>query len=67
MDPKGCIRHIYVNDNGMGRDVEETIRVLQGLQFTDETGKVCPAGWKKGGEAFLPTTVNISKFLTDMM
>lgn len=67
VDPKGCIRHIVVNDNGVGRDVEETIRVLQGLQFTDETGKVCPAGWKKGGETFLPTTVNISKFLTDMM
>ncbi len=44
VDPTGIIRHVTVNDLSVGRNVEETIRVLDGLQ-TDE---LCPCNWKKG-------------------
>jgi len=44
VDPEGVIRHVSVNDLSVGRNVEETLRVLDALQ-TDE---LCPCNWKKG-------------------
>ncbi|KAI1207486.1 AhpC/TSA family protein [Annulohypoxylon truncatum] len=50
IDPKGILRQITVNDLPVGRDVEETIRLVQAFQFTDEHGEVCPAGWQNGSK-----------------
>jgi peroxiredoxin (alkyl hydroperoxide reductase subunit C) len=44
VDPEGVIRHVSVNDLSVGRNVDETLRVLDALQ-TDE---LCPCNWKKG-------------------
>lgn len=66
IDPEGKLRHMYVNDNGVGRNVEETIRVIKGLQFSDTHGEVCPANWKEGDSTFAPTNAGISKFLVNL-
>ena len=50
VDPEGVIRHVSVNDLSVGRNVDETLRVLDALQ-TDE---LCPCNWQKG-EATLVT------------
>lgn len=50
IDPKGVLRQITVNDLPVGRNVEETIRLVEAFQFTDQYGEVCPAGWHKGSE-----------------
>jgi len=50
VDPEGVIRHVSVNDLSVGRNVDETLRVLDALQ-TDEH---CPGNWQKG-EATLVT------------
>lgn len=50
IDPKGVLRQITVNDLPVGRNVEETIRLVQAFQFTDEHGEVCPAGWQQGAQ-----------------
>ena len=44
VDPEGVIRWVTVNDLSVGRNVDETLRVLDALQ-TDE---LCPCNWKKG-------------------
>lgn len=44
IDPEGKIRYQVVHDTGIGRSVEETLRVLSALQ----TGERCPANWKPG-------------------
>ncbi len=44
IDPKQVIKYQLVHDNGVGRSVSETIRVLQGLQ----TGQLCPVDWQPG-------------------
>jgi peroxiredoxin (alkyl hydroperoxide reductase subunit C) len=44
VDPQGIIRHVNVNDLSVGRNVDETLRVLDALQ-TDE---LCPCNWKRG-------------------
>jgi len=54
IDPLGKLRQITVNDLPVGRSVDETLRLLQAFQFTDEHGEVCPAGWKPGKATMKP-------------
>jgi peroxiredoxin (alkyl hydroperoxide reductase subunit C) len=46
VDPQGVVRFASANDLSVGRNVDEILRVLDGLQ-TDE---LCPCNWKKGEE-----------------
>ncbi|KAK3110570.1 cTPxI, partial [Teratosphaeriaceae sp. CCFEE 6253] len=48
IDPKGIVRAVTVNDADVGRNVDETQRVLDALVFRDEFGEGCPVDWKKG-------------------
>lgn len=54
VDKQGLVRHATINDTGIGRSVEETLRVLQACQHTDAHGEVCPAGWKPNSPAIDP-------------
>ncbi len=51
IDPKGVIRHITMNDPPVSRNAEEVLRLVKAYQYTDSHGEVCPAGWKKPGDA----------------
>lgn len=64
IDKEGVVRHQVVNDMPLGRSVEEIIRVIDALQFTEEYGEVCPANWKKGDKALKPTQDGISDYLS---
>lgn len=44
IDPEGVIQHATVNNNNVGRNVDEVLRVLEACQ----TGGLCPANWKPG-------------------
>jgi len=48
IDGKGILRQITVNDLPVGRSVDETLRLVQAFQHSDEHGVVCPASWKPG-------------------
>ena len=50
----GKLRQITVNDLPVGRDVDESLRLVQAFQFTDKHGEVCPAGWKPGKATMVP-------------
>ncbi|GIX69391.1 peroxiredoxin 1 [Caerostris darwini] len=54
IDENGRLRQITINDLPVGRSVDETIRLVQALQFTDKNGEVCPAGWKPGDKTMKP-------------
>lgn len=54
IDKKGNLRQITINDLPVGRSVDETLRLVQAFQFTDEHGEVCPAGWKPGAATMKP-------------
>jgi len=54
IDGKGILRQITVNDLPVGRDVDETLRLVQAFQYTDKHGEVCPAGWRPGKPAIKP-------------
>lgn len=44
INPEGELQYQAVFHNNIGRDVDETLRVLQALQ----TGGLCPANWRPG-------------------
>lgn len=54
IDPEGVVQHATVNNLGVGRSVDETLRLLQAFQFVAENGEVCPADWKPGRAAMKP-------------
>ncbi|KAI9581813.1 hypothetical protein GQX74_010130 [Glossina fuscipes] len=51
IDKNQILRQITINDLPVGRSVDETLRLVQAFQFTDEHGEVCPANWKPGQKA----------------
>jgi peroxiredoxin (alkyl hydroperoxide reductase subunit C) len=63
IDPKGTVRHCVINDLPLGRSVDEALRMLDALQFTDTHGDVCPANWKQGDEAMKPTAEGVASYL----
>ncbi len=63
IDKSGVVRHQVVNDMPLGRSVEEILRVIDALQFTEEYGEVCPANWKKGDKAMKATQDGVADYL----
>ncbi|KAJ3292140.1 peroxiredoxin 3-like protein [Rhizoclosmatium globosum] len=53
IDPKQVVRHISMNDLGVGRSIDETLRLVEAFQFNDKHGDVCPANWKKGAKTMI--------------
>jgi peroxiredoxin 2/4 len=64
IDKEGVVRHQVVNDMPLGRNVEEVLRMVDALQFFEENGEVCPAGWHKGDAGLVPTQDGIAEFLS---
>lgn len=54
VDGKGTIRSLQINDAPVGRSVEETLRLIQAFQYSDQFGEVCPANWKPGDKTIKP-------------
>lgn len=48
IDRNGVVRHETVNDLPLGRSVEETLRIVDALNYFEQHGEVCPANWKTG-------------------
>ncbi len=63
IDKKGVVRHLLINDLPLGRSVDEAIRMIDALQFTEENGEVCPANWHKGDEAMKDNHAATAKYL----
>lgn len=64
IDKNGIVRAQIVNDLPIGRNIDEILRLIDALQFSEKHGEVCPAGWNKGDMAIKPTTEGIATFLS---
>ncbi|PIA18037.1 thiol peroxiredoxin [Coemansia reversa NRRL 1564] len=62
IDPEQKIRIIIINDNNVGRSVDEIIRSLEALQFSDKHGEVCPVGWTAGADTIKPEITKSKEF-----
>ncbi|MES9903919.1 MAG: peroxiredoxin C [Sedimenticola sp.] len=65
IDPEGNVRHQVVNDLPLGRNVDEMLRMIDALQFTEEHGEVCPAGWKDGDKGMNATPDGVAAYLAE--
>lgn len=54
IDDKGIIRSFTINDAPVGRNVDETIRLITAFQYADQHGEVCPVNWKPGENTIKP-------------
>ena len=63
IDKEGVLRHALINDLPLGRSVDEALRLLDALKFTEEHGDVCPANWKQGEEAMKPSAEGVADYL----
>ncbi len=63
IDKEGMVRHQVVNDLPLGRNVDEMLRMIDALQFTEEHGEVCPAGWKQGDKGMQATPDGVAEYL----
>ncbi len=54
IDPQGVVQHATINNLGVGRSVDEALRVLQAFQYVEANGEVCPANWKPGADTMKP-------------
>jgi peroxiredoxin 2/4 len=64
IDKEGVVHHQVVNNLPLGRNVDEMLRIVDALQFTEEHGEVCPAGWNKGEDGMTATADGVAKYLT---
>ncbi len=62
LDKEHVVRHQVVNDLPLGRNVSETLRMVDALQFTEKHGEVCPANWNQGDKSMKPTKDGLEEF-----
>ena len=65
IDCGGIVRHQVVNDLPLGRNVDEMLRMIDALQFTEKHGEVCPAGWNKGDKGMKADKAGVSSYLAE--
>ena len=63
IDKEGTVQHQVVNNMPLGRSINETIRMVDALQYFEKNGEVCPADWKAGDEGLVATQVGIAEYL----
>lgn len=63
IDKEGNVQHMVVNNLDMGRNIDEMLRMVDALKFTEEHGEVCPANWHEGEEAMKPSVDGVKDFL----
>ena len=65
IDKAGLVRQATINDLPLGRSVDETLRLVDALQFHEEHGEVCPAGWQKGQKGMQADAQGVASYLKE--
>lgn len=65
IDRDGVVQHQMVNNLPLGRSVDEMLRLVDALQFTEEHGEVCPAGWQKGQRGMKADAAGVADYLSE--
>ncbi len=63
IDEEGNVRHQVVNDLPLGRNVDEMLRMVDALNFHQEHGEVCPAGWEEGKKGMDASPEGVASYL----
>ena len=63
LDKDGTVRHAVINDLPLGRNIDEMLRMVDTMLFTNEYGEVCPAGWHKGDAGMKADPKGVAEYL----
>ena len=63
LDKDGTVRHAVINDLPLGRKIDEMLRMVDTMLFTNEYGEVCPAGWQKGDAGMKADPKGVAEYL----
>ena len=64
IDKNGVVRSQIVNDLPIGRNIDEILRTIDAVQFFEEHGEVCPAGWQKGKAGMKASPKGVAEYLS---
>lgn len=65
IDKQGLVRSQIVNDLPIGRNMDEILRVIDAVQFFEQHGEVCPAGWQKGDKGMKANPKGVQEYLAE--
>ncbi|WP_158967894.1 peroxiredoxin C [Paraglaciecola sp. L3A3] len=65
IDANGIVRHQVVNDLPLGRNIDEMLRMVDALNFHEEHGEVCPAGWQEGSKGMDASPAGVASYLAE--
>ncbi len=65
IDRNGVVQSQHVNNLPLGRNVDEALRLVDALQFHEEHGEVCPAGWQKGKAGMKADPAGVAAYLAE--
>jgi len=60
----GILKHSTINHLDLGRNVDEVLRLLDAVDFSEQHGEVCPANWKQGDKAMKPTAESLKQYMS---
>jgi peroxiredoxin (alkyl hydroperoxide reductase subunit C) len=63
IDKEGVVQHETINNFPLGRNIDETLRLLDALIYVEQHGEVCPANWQQGQKAMKPTRESVAEYL----
>lgn len=64
IDKEGVVRHASINDLPLGRNIDETLRIVDAWHHVQEYGEVCPANWNEGADAMKATREGVAEYLS---
>jgi len=64
IDKEGTVKHAVVNDLGLGRNIDEALRMVTALRHHETHGEVCPANWNNGDDAMTPSPEGVASYLS---
>lgn len=65
IDKQGLVRSQIVNDLPIGRNIDEILRLIDAVQFFEQNGEVCPAGWTKGQSGMKASPQGVAAYLAE--
>ena len=65
IDKEGIVRHEYINYFPLGRNIKDTLRIVDAWHHIEEHGEVCPANWEEGEEAMQATREGVAEYLSN--
>ncbi len=65
IDEDNVVRHQVVNDLPLGRNIDEMLRMVDALQFNQDHGEVCPAGWQEGDKGMDASPDGVAEYLAE--